>query len=108
MVCHGKTTDNFKLKKISQFPYSTICLNNTIINFYSAIAFWDEKHPLKSSVLNCLNLAMLADWEFVTAEDTENTEGDKREMNNSDANKFDIMNLNTFSIFDSTVLRTID
>jgi hypothetical protein len=29
------------------------------INFYSAIVFWDEKRPIKSSVLNCLNLELL-------------------------------------------------
>ncbi|MEG3878099.1 hypothetical protein QT972_12020, partial [Microcoleus sp. herbarium7] len=61
------------------------------IKFYSSIVFWDEKRPLKSSVLNCLNLELLADWEFLTAEDAENAEGDKREMNNSDANEFDII-----------------
>ncbi len=38
------------------------------INFYSAIVFWDEKRPIKSSILNGLNLALLADSEFVTAE----------------------------------------
>ena len=38
------------------------------INFYSAIVFWDEKRPIKSSILNCLNLARLADSEFVTAD----------------------------------------
>lgn len=25
-------------------------------NFYSALIFWDEKRPIKSSILNCLNL----------------------------------------------------
>jgi hypothetical protein len=29
------------------------------IKFYSSIVFWDEKRPLKSSVLNCLNLEFL-------------------------------------------------
>lgn len=29
------------------------------IKFYSAIVFWDEKRPIKSSVLNCLNLELL-------------------------------------------------
>jgi hypothetical protein len=38
------------------------------INFYSSIVFWDEKRPIKSSILNCLNLGMLADSEFVTAD----------------------------------------
>jgi hypothetical protein len=38
------------------------------INFYSAIVFWDEKRSIKSCVLNCLHLALLADWEFVTAD----------------------------------------
>jgi hypothetical protein len=38
------------------------------INFYSSMVFWDEKRPIKSSILNCLNLALLADWEFVTAD----------------------------------------
>ncbi|MBE9184550.1 SAM-dependent methyltransferase [Microcoleus sp. LEGE 07076] len=38
------------------------------IKFYSSIVFWDEKRPIKSSILNCLNLALLADWEFVTAD----------------------------------------
>ncbi|AFZ07566.1 type II restriction enzyme NspV-like protein [Oscillatoria nigro-viridis PCC 7112] len=40
----------------------------TAINFYSALVFWDEKRPIKSSILNCLNLAILADSEFVTAD----------------------------------------
>jgi len=31
----------------------------TAIKFYSAIVFWDEKRPIKSSVLNCLNLELL-------------------------------------------------
>ncbi|NJK69296.1 MAG: SAM-dependent methyltransferase [Microcoleus sp. SU_5_3] len=31
----------------------------TAIKFYSSIVFWDEKRPLKSSVLNCLNLELL-------------------------------------------------
>jgi len=42
--------------------------SSAAINFYSSIVFWDEKRPLKSSVLNCLNLALLADLEFVTAD----------------------------------------
>ncbi len=27
----------------------------TIISFYSSLIFWDEKRPIKSSILNCLN-----------------------------------------------------
>ncbi|MEG4944315.1 class I SAM-dependent methyltransferase [Microcoleus sp. F4-D5] len=42
--------------------------SQTAINFYSALVFWDEKRPIKSSVLNCLNLTLLADLEFVTAD----------------------------------------
>ncbi|TAG95345.1 MAG: SAM-dependent methyltransferase, partial [Oscillatoriales cyanobacterium] len=42
--------------------------SSAAIKFYSAIVFWDEKRPIKSSVLNCLNLALLADSEFVTAD----------------------------------------
>ncbi|MEG4839062.1 class I SAM-dependent methyltransferase [Microcoleus sp. B9-D4] len=38
------------------------------INFYSSMVFWDEKRPIKSSILNCLNLAFLADWEYLTAD----------------------------------------
>ncbi|MEG5058425.1 class I SAM-dependent methyltransferase [Microcoleus sp. A2-C5] len=38
------------------------------ISFYSSMVFWDEKRPIKSSILNCLNLARLADSEFVTPE----------------------------------------
>ncbi|MEG4031989.1 hypothetical protein QUA06_27560, partial [Microcoleus sp. POL8_C6] len=44
-------------------------LNSQVaINFYSAIVFWDEKRPIKSSILNCLNLARLVDWDFLTAD----------------------------------------
>ncbi|MCC3410287.1 MULTISPECIES: class I SAM-dependent methyltransferase [unclassified Microcoleus] len=42
--------------------------SSAAIKFYSAIVFWDEKRPIKSSVLNCLNLSLLADSEFVTAD----------------------------------------
>jgi hypothetical protein len=38
------------------------------INFYSSSVFWDEKRPLKSSVLNCRNLALQADGKFLTAQ----------------------------------------
>ncbi len=38
------------------------------INFYASIVFGDEKRPLKSSVLNCRNLALLADGKFLTAQ----------------------------------------
>ncbi len=31
-----------------------------IISFYSSLIFWDEKRPIKSSILNCL------DWEKFT------------------------------------------
>jgi hypothetical protein len=31
------------------------------INFYSSLIFWDEKRPIKSSILNSLNLTKLAD-----------------------------------------------
>jgi len=31
--------------------------SSAAIDFYSAIVFWDQKLSLKSSVLNCLNLA---------------------------------------------------
>jgi hypothetical protein len=30
------------------------------IEFYSSLIFWDEKRPVKASILNCLNLAALA------------------------------------------------
>jgi hypothetical protein len=33
--------------------------SSAAIKFYSAIVFWDEKRPIKSSVLNCLNLELL-------------------------------------------------
>lgn len=31
------------------------------INFYSSLIFWDEKRPIKTSILNCLNLKALAE-----------------------------------------------
>ena len=31
------------------------------ISFYSSLIFWDEKRPIKSSILNSLNLAALAE-----------------------------------------------
>ena len=43
--------------------------SSAAIKFYSAIVFWDEKRPIKSSVLNCLNLALLADSEFILHSD---------------------------------------
>lgn len=33
------------------------------INFYSSLIFWDEKRPIKSSILNSLNLTALAESE---------------------------------------------
>ncbi|AFY32445.1 class I SAM-dependent methyltransferase [Calothrix sp. PCC 7507] len=33
----------------------------TAIEFYSSLIFWDEKRPIKSSILNSLNLQVLAD-----------------------------------------------
>ena len=38
------------------------------ISFYSSMVFWDEKRPIKSSILNCLNLTLLADLESLTAD----------------------------------------
>lgn len=38
------------------------------INFYSSMVFWDEKRQIKSSILSCLNLTLLADWEYLTAD----------------------------------------
>jgi hypothetical protein len=42
--------------------------SSAAINFYSSMVFWDEKRPIKSSVLNCLNLSLLADLEYLTAD----------------------------------------
>jgi hypothetical protein len=36
------------------------------INFYSSLIFWDEKRPIKSSILNSLNLTALAESEDYT------------------------------------------
>jgi hypothetical protein len=35
----------------------------TAIKFYSSLIFWDEKRPIKSSILNSLNLTALANIE---------------------------------------------
>jgi hypothetical protein len=40
----------------------------TAISFYSSMVFWDEKRPIKSSILNCLNLTVLANLEYLTAD----------------------------------------
>ncbi len=42
--------------------------SSAAISFYSSMVFWDEKRPIKSSILNCLNLAVLADLEYLTAD----------------------------------------
>lgn len=42
--------------------------SSTAISFYSSMVFWDEKRPIKSSILNCLNLTLLADLEYLTAD----------------------------------------
>jgi hypothetical protein len=34
------------------------------IDFYSSLIFWDEKRPIKSSILNSLNLTALAESDF--------------------------------------------
>ncbi|WP_228042199.1 MULTISPECIES: class I SAM-dependent methyltransferase [unclassified Tychonema] len=42
--------------------------SSAAISFYSSMVFWDEKRPIKSSILNCLNLTLLADLESLTAD----------------------------------------
>jgi hypothetical protein len=37
--------------------------STSAINFYSSLIFWDEKRPIKSSILNTLNLTALAESE---------------------------------------------
>jgi hypothetical protein len=37
--------------------------SSSAINFYSSLIFWDEKRPIKSSILNSLNLTALAESE---------------------------------------------
>jgi hypothetical protein len=41
----------------------TLTLLNSLpaIEFYSSLIFWDEKRPIKASILNCLNLSTLAE-----------------------------------------------
>jgi hypothetical protein len=48
-----------------QVAYETFMLLTSIsaINFYSSLIFWDEKRPIKSSILSCLNLTALAELE---------------------------------------------
>lgn len=36
--------------------------------FYTSLIFWDEKRPIKSSILNCLNLTKLAEESAITTE----------------------------------------
>jgi len=35
--------------------------SQTAIDFYSSLIFWDEKRPIETSILNCLNLTALAE-----------------------------------------------
>ncbi len=39
----------------------TLLTSPTAINFYSSLIFWDEKRPIKSSILNSLDLTALAE-----------------------------------------------
>lgn len=39
----------------------TLLTSPTAIDFYSSLIFWDEKRPIKSSILNSLNMAALAE-----------------------------------------------
>lgn len=39
--------------------------STSAINFYSSLIFWDEKRPIKSSILNSLNLTTLATLEDI-------------------------------------------
>jgi hypothetical protein len=38
--------------------------STSAIDFYSSLIFWDEKRPIKSSILNSLNLTALAESDF--------------------------------------------
>jgi len=51
--------------KDEQVAYETFMLltSTSAINFYSSLIFWDEKRPIKSSILNSLNLIALAESE---------------------------------------------
>jgi hypothetical protein len=48
-----------------QLAYKTLKLltSPSAIDFYSSLIFWDEKRPIKSSILNSLNLTALAKTE---------------------------------------------
>jgi hypothetical protein len=39
----------------------TLLTSPTAIDFYSSLIFWDEKRPIKSSILNSLDLIALAE-----------------------------------------------
>jgi hypothetical protein len=48
-----------------EIAYRTFEVLNSasVINFYSSLIFWDDKRPIKSSILNSLNLTALMDVE---------------------------------------------
>lgn len=39
--------------------YFELLTSEQVISFYSSQIFWDEKRPIKASILNILNLAAL-------------------------------------------------
>jgi hypothetical protein len=46
---------SFEDEAIAQKTLQMLC-SGSIKNFYSSLIFWDEKRPIKSSILNCLNI----------------------------------------------------
>ena len=51
---------SFKDEQLAHQTF-TLLTSPTAIDFYSSLIFWDEKRPIKSSILNSLDLIALAE-----------------------------------------------
>ncbi|MGQ4647902.1 SAM-dependent methyltransferase [Lyngbya aestuarii] len=51
---------SFKNEQVA-YQILTLLTSAPAIDFYSSLIFWDEKRPIKSSILNSLNLSALAE-----------------------------------------------
>lgn len=51
---------SFEDKQVAHQTFALLT-SSTALNFYCSLIFWDEKRPIKSSILNSLNLPALAE-----------------------------------------------
>lgn len=61
---------SFEDEQVAQKTFQLLT-SLAVINFYSSLVFWDEKRPIKSSILNSLDLTALAESRNYIGSDTQ-------------------------------------